>query len=144
MATRKQLRAENRMRAGQSQKRRNSAQFLRRVARRRCGDEPLRGGFCCWPKSLEASLDEFLAKGMPLVGGAAYLFRKGLLDELFPELGCPDHKTSWALFDKKELARWYTTDGRLKHRRSIGGRHIGCRLERTRRRYQYQGVEWDG
>jgi hypothetical protein len=90
--TRKQERAEARIQRARREKERNFQEFLNKLARRKIADpndaNNLHTSFCCVPQSLGMPLDEFMAAGQKLVGGAAVFFGRDRLPELIPDWEC--------------------------------------------------------
>lgn len=89
--TKRQLRAQARIKRARQRKSDNFRRFLLKLADRKREpnpDRPLQQEFCCAPEHLGVSLADFMARGESLVGGAAFLYDVGILHGLWPEWGC--------------------------------------------------------
>ena len=88
--SRKQQRAEQRIKYAKMRKKERFEDFLYKLARRRMKDpeEGLRTVFYNIPMSLERPREEFMAAGQQLVGGRAVFFDTGELAKLLPDWRC--------------------------------------------------------
>lgn len=115
MTTKRQQRAEGRMRTAKRRRRERERNFLYRLARRKIGGGDPQTGFCCFPQSLEMPLEEFLSHGIEIIGGAAYIFARGQLVELLPNWSCGSRRYPHVL-KREYLMGHYNEDGSLRRR----------------------------
>lgn len=118
--TRKQERAEARIQHARHKKERNFQEFLIKLARRKIADpndaNNLYTSFCCAPESLGMPLDEFMAAGQKLVGGAAVFFDSNRLPELIPDWECSASQYPHVL-TAEYLNGFFDADGYLRRGR---------------------------
>lgn len=114
--TKRQLRAQARITQAQARKGNNFRRFLMKLADRKRVPNPdrqLQSSFCCLPEHLGITLEEFMARGVSLVGGQAYLYDVGILQELWPEWGCGLYDYPHVL-TRDYLEKHYSSDGEKK------------------------------
>lgn len=114
--TKRQQRAEKRMEHARIKKVRRTVKFANKVAARRLKDpedaRQLVQGFCCKPRFLEMRREEFLSKGLQLVGGTAVLFDRGVLMKLLPNWECANRSRP-AVLMAANVRENYQEDGFL-------------------------------
>lgn len=114
MTTKKQRRAELRIRRAKDRKVDRFYRFVNKVAVRRLKNPKDAGyllqGFCCLPDSLEMPLDEFLSRGQQLCGGAAVLFDRDELPALLPSWACAN-RSSPAVLSTAYVREYFREDG---------------------------------